>query len=246
MMKAKFISTLLILMIMATISQSQVKTGIDVIRLMKEKYNNSYIQNFTFSQHVVQYKGDSVINKTIWHEAYSSPNQLILKFDTYDSGNGYIFKDDNIYVMKNNKVESKQKDIHDLLVLGFDVYNQPVQVTVDKLTDKGYDLNKVYETEFNGKTVFCVGAEDEKDTSNCFYIEQEHLLFVKMINHTHPRYDEAIFENFKMVQGVYLATKVIFIANNKTIMTEEYFNMDFPEALDAKIFDPDNFEEARW
>lgn len=246
MMKTKLISTLLILMIMATISQSQVKTGIDVIRLMKEKYDNSYIQNFTFSQHVVQYKGDSIINKTIWHEAYRSPNQLILKFDTYDSGNGYIFKDDNIYVMKNNKVESKQRDIHDLLVLGFDVYNQPVQVTVDKLTEKGYDLNKVYETELNGKVVYCVGAESKKDASNCFYIDKEHLLFVKMINHTHSRYDKAVFENFRLVKGTYLATKVVFIANGKPIMTEEYFDMDFPEKLDPKIFDPENFEHASW
>ncbi|PLX10392.1 MAG: hypothetical protein C0597_16815, partial [Marinilabiliales bacterium] len=62
-MKIKFTLTLFIVVIMASISQSQVKSGVDVIRLMKEKYNNSYIQNFTFSQHVVQYKGDSVINK---------------------------------------------------------------------------------------------------------------------------------------------------------------------------------------
>lgn len=245
-MKTKFIITFLILMIMATISQSQVKTGTDVIRLMKEKYNNSYIQNFTFSQHVVQYEGDSVINKTIWHEAYSSPNQLILKFDAYDSGNGYIFKNDHIYVMKNNQVESQQKDIHDLLVLGFDVYNQPVQVTIDKLTEKGYDLNKVYETELNGKAVYCVGAENNNDECTRFYIDQEHLLFVKMINPNHPRYREAIFDQFKMVKGKYLATKVIFIANGKPIMTEEYFDMDFPEKLETKIFDPENFKHASW
>ncbi|PLX15045.1 MAG: hypothetical protein C0597_09300, partial [Marinilabiliales bacterium] len=226
---------------------SQVKTGIYVITLMKEKYNNSYIQNFTFSQHVVQYKGDSVINKTIWHEAYSSVNQLILKFDTYDSGNGYIFKNDMIYVMKNNKVESEQRDIHDLLVLGFDVYNQPVQVTVDKLTEKAYDMSKAYETELNGKAVYCVGAEsDDDNTGNRFYIDKEHLLFVKMINHSHSRYDEAIFDEFKTVKGKYLATKVIFIVDGKPIMTEEYFDMDFPETLDTTIFDPENFEHARW
>lgn len=245
-MKIKFAIILLVFTNMSLMSNSQVRTGTDVIRLMKDKYNNSYIRNFTFSQQVIQYDGDSITHKTIWHEAYSSPNQLIIKFDNYNSGNGYVFNNDSIYIMKNNQVESKYRDIHDLLVLGFDVYTQPVQITIDKLTEKGYDLDKVHETNLLGKDVYCVGTENEKGESNRFYIDKEHLLFIKMINYNHSRYNEAIFDNFKMVNGKYIATKVIFLNNGEPIMIEEYFDMDFPETLDNGIFDPKNFKDAHW
>ncbi len=67
-----------------------------------------------------------------------------------------------------------------------------------------------------------------------------------MINYNHSRYNEAMFDNFKMVKGKYIATKVIFLNNGKPIMIEEYFDMDFPETLDSSIFDPKNFKDARW
>ena len=67
-----------------------------------------------------------------------------------------------------------------------------------------------------------------------------------MINNNHSRYNEAMFDNFKMVKGKYIATKVIFLNNGKPIMIEEYFDMDFPETLDSRIFDPKNFKDAYW
>jgi len=117
--------TLMLLLLVVCSSCNKIKDGKDVIRLMKKEYNNGYLKNFTFSQAVTQYQNDSIIHKAVWHEAYVSPGKLIIKFDDFNSGNGYVFKHDTVYVLKDNEVVKKQRDIHDLLVLGFDVYEQP-------------------------------------------------------------------------------------------------------------------------
>ncbi len=122
---------------------------------MKKGYNNSYLKNFTFSQYISGYENDSVINKTVWHEAYSFPNKIVIKIESFASGNGYIFHTDSVFIMKNNIVVKQYVDIHDLLVLGFDIYEQDFKVTYDKLTEKGYDLSKVCETKINGRDAYC-------------------------------------------------------------------------------------------
>lgn len=242
-MKNKLI---IVLLLFVASSCNKVKDGADVINLMKEKYNNSYFQNFTFSQNVYWYENDSIVRESVWHEAYSSPNKLIIKFDSLNSGAGYIFKQDTVFIMENNLVKAKQRDIHDLLILGFDIYEEPSEVTYNKLIEKGYDLSKVCETKIEGKEAYCVGVENEAEEKNKFYIDKENLVFLKMVNYTHSRYDEAMFTNYKMIKGNYIATRVFFYDEGKIIMSEDYFDIDFPEKIDAKIFDYRFFKEAQW
>ncbi|WP_157493768.1 hypothetical protein [Draconibacterium sediminis] len=244
----KTVSTIILLICISMLSfgEKPVRTGEDVIVLMKEKYAESFVRNLTFSQYVFEYQNGSVVNKTVWHEAYRSPNQLIIKFDSFDSGDGYVFRNDSIYIINNNQVQNKIEDIHDLMVLGFDVYVQPVKLTIDKLTKKGYDISRLYETSLNGKSVYCVGASDDNDDSPRFYVDKERLVFIKMINNNHGRYDEAIFDNYRMINGKYIATEVVFFKNGNPIMKEEYFDIAFPQKLKAKIFDPNYFKGASW
>jgi len=237
---------LLILAVMMSSCETKIESGSDVIYLMKREFNNTYLKHFTFSQYISEYENDSLVNKTIWHEAYSFPNQIVIKCDSLNSGKGYIFKQDTLYVIEHNTLTQKLRDIHDLLVLGFDIYEQPFQITYDKLTEKGYDLSKVCDAKIEGRAAYCVGVEKESDPQNKFYIDKEHLCFVKMISSTHSRYDEAVFADYKMVKGNYIATKVMFYDKGKLIMTEEYFDMDFPDALDSQIFDYKLFKEAKW
>jgi len=171
---------------------------------------------------------------------------LVIKCDSYDSGAGYIFNQDTLYVMKNNCVAMKRRDMHDLLILGFEIYELPFQTLHDKLTEKGYDLSKACETELNGRAVYCIGVDKESDRQNKFYIDKEHLCFVKMMSYTHSRYDEAVFADYKTIQGIFIATKVMFYNKGQLTMLEEYYDMNFPDTLDSKIFDHKLFKEAKW
>ncbi len=86
---------------------------------------------------------------------------------------------------------------------------------------------------------YCVGVENETSEHNKFYIDKEKLCFIKMISYSHSRYSEAVFAGYKMEKGKYIATKVLFYNKGQLVMTEDYFNINFPESLNQKIFEVD-------
>lgn len=218
-------------------------TGFDVVSEMKTKYNNSWYKNFTFSQKVNRYKNDTIFYKGVWHEAYSFPNRLLIKYDSINSGDGLLFCNDTMYVFKNNVVSFKSRRIHDLIVLGLDIYENPEEVTYSKLKELGYDLSKMCETEIEGKMAYCVGVNKPDEENNKFFIDKESLVFLKSIKYRKGDVYETIFSDYKMIDNKYVATKVLFYKNNKLTMDEEYFDIRFPEDINPEIYNPLKFGE---
>ena len=243
----KFRFTFLLLSVVAMMSScNKIEDGSDVIHLMKKKYNNSYIKNFTFSQHVTEYENDSIVHKTVWHEAYSYPHNLIIKFENFDNGSGYVYNRDSLYIMNDHKIDSKMKKANDLIVMGFDVYEQPFEKTSNMLKEMGYDINKFFETEINGKEVYCIGAESETDSLHKFYIDKENLCLIKNVKYYESGIWETVLADYKEINGKTIATSVLFYFNGELSMTEEYYDIKFPDSLDSEIFNPYKFKEAKW
>jgi len=237
---------LVFLTISISSSCDKVESGSDVIQLMKNKYNNSYLTNFTFSQDVYEYENDSITNKTVWHEAYSYPHQLIIKADSFEGGSGYIYNWDSLYIMNDNKVDTRMKKLNYLIVMSFDVYEQPVDKTMQMLTEMGYDANKFFETTLDGREVYCIGAENETDSLHKFYIDKENLNLVKNVKHYESGVWETVMADYKVIDGYNIATTVSFYFNGNLSMKEEYYNIKFPEKINSQIFDYRFFKEAQW
>lgn len=234
-------------MFFAIIAFSQkVNNGRDVIQLMKEKYNNKYMTNFTFSQHILEYENDSLTNKTVWHEAYSYPHRLIIKFDSYDSGKGYVYNNDSLYIMGNNKAETIMPKWNDLILIAFDIYENTVDKTAEMLTEIGYDISKVYETTIDGKVAYCVGAFSEDEKSHKFYVDKEGLYFIKNNKYYESGEWETVFADFETIDGILIATKVLFYHDSSLVMSEDYYDIKFPEKVDNSIYDYQNFEKSEW
>jgi len=226
--------------------QKSPKTGFDVIEIMKATYNNTFYKHFTFAQHVNKYENDSVIGKGIWYEAYSFPNKLILKFDGFDTGNGAIFRNDSIYLFKDSLLVTGYKRLHDLIVLGLDIYELPTEEIYSKIKELGYDLNKMCSATIDGRPMYCIGVTEEQEKANKFYIDKEFLYFVKNTKYQKEDINETVFSNYQTIDGKLVATKILFYKNGQLIMDEEYFDIKFPENLDLSIFEPSNFVNAIW
>jgi len=213
---------------------------------MKEKFNNTYIENFTFSQHLIAYDNDTIKKEEIWHEAYSFLGSLIVKVGSLESDSGYIFHQDTLRIISKNKVSVKMEHVNELTVLGFDISPDPIEKTVKRLTKQGFDLTKVIETKLRGRDVYCVGALSEDEQANKFYIDKENLYFVKCVKIRKHGISEVECTDFKEIGNQPVATKLTFYRNGKLNMTEDYFNIKLPDTIDSKLFDPEFFEHARW
>ncbi len=94
--------------------------------------------------------------------------------------------------------------------------------------------------------MYVVGALEGDETSNQFWIEKDRLLFVKMIqNFGENRIQEVIFDKYEALEDGWIAPEVRFYTNGKMTLLEEYSKIE-TRNLNAEIFDPKRFTEAKW
>src|SRR5579884_3584379 len=119
----KFIAIAALLTFHAAHAQA-IRNGEDLLRAMHERYKNSWYQTVTFVQKSTTYKADGTASAETWYEAAEIPGKLRIDIGPARDGNGYLFVDGTLTVIKDNKVAATHKDTNMLLVLGFDVYRQ--------------------------------------------------------------------------------------------------------------------------
>lgn len=84
---------------------------------------DKFYKTLCFSQQISRFKEDTVYSTEVIHEAYKSPGNLILKFRSWDSGDGLVFANDSLYTINDGIVDKIEYHFHDILVLGIDLYN---------------------------------------------------------------------------------------------------------------------------
>lgn len=237
--------TLVVLVLFGYWAEAQIlpASGRDLVRLMYEKNKGRFYSTLTFSQKVFNYRNDSVISTDVWHEAYSSPSNLILKFGSWDSGNGVVFAKDSLYSFESGMLKSQKKRVHDLLVLGFDINNVAPEVMIPRIVGIGYNLNRIDKSMCMGRKAWVVGNPDTK----CFWVDMETLLFLKMVDKTGDNPRSVEFSKYEEVDGHPVATEIRFYKNNgRLYMVESYFNVRPNASVNADIFNPAKFAGSRW
>lgn len=228
--------------------QKNIESGIEVLSMMQERYDGKWYKNFTFTQETIFYgKNEEVVRTQAWYEAMNLPGKLAIKFDTKDSGNGILFNDGTQYGYVDGQKIQEFPTVHDLLVLGFDVYHQSVDSTANQLLVRGYDLEKVYEDEWQGREVYVVGVDEADSTKSQFWIDSERLVFVRNITIGRGNtIQEVQFNNYEKLGEGWVSPEVIFKANGMLGLVEKYSEMEIPDTLNPDIFDPEKFAEAEW
>ena len=218
-------------------------TGKDLIGMMYNANRGNWYSTLLFSQEVLNYRNDSLISTDVWHEAYLSPSKLILKFTSWESGAGVLFANDSLYSFKDGKQQSVRYRMHDLIVLGFDVNNIAPEATVARAEKMGYDLSKITSSTCMGHSAWVVG-----DTASlCFWVDKKSLLFLKMHRGVGENVRDVEFAKYESVEGYPVATEIRFYsAGGKLNMVERYFNVRPNIPVDATIYDPKRFVEAKW
>lgn len=232
---------LLLLLIAAPAFASKIKNGEQLIAAMHKKYEKKWYKTLTFVQKNTQYKPDGTTQNSIWYEAMNAPGKLRVDFDPLEKGEGIMFADGMQHSFKDGKLARSSPLVHPLMVLGFDVYLQPVEKTVSQLKELKIDLTVLREDTWQDRPVYVVGAKAGDLRSAQFWIDKKNLYFVKMIQPAGKNQDhvqETQFNKYQQVKGGgWVSPEVVFLVDGKKSFMEEYSDIQTDVALGANLFD---------
>jgi hypothetical protein len=221
------------------------KDGIEVITRMRERYLGKWYRTLTFVQKTTLPDG----KVETWYEAAELPGKLRIDIAPLEGKNTILFRNDTLYDFKGGTLAESKPLIHPLMVLGFDVYAQPVDTTIRQLRALGFDLTKVHESTWQGRPVYVVGAAAGDSVSRQFWIDRERLYFVRMVEpgkqDPSARVETQFNKYIPMGRG-WLETEVRFLVNGETRMLEEYTEPKADVKLDPAIFDPGRWVPPGW
>ena len=221
--------------------------GAGVVRAMNARYAGKWYSTLTFSQTTTITRPTGTLVQT-WLEAAKLPGRL--RIDTDSLGQtGVIYTGDSSYSFSAGKLAGVRPGRNDLLVLGFDVYAQPPEVTIAVLRGGGVDMSKMHRTTWEGRPVFVVGAAEGDWTSKQFWVDEERLLFVRLLQQTTlqtgPRSDDIRFQKYVAHGGGWVAEEVVMLSDGKPRLHEEYANVRINVKLADGLFDPKMWAEMK-
>ncbi|HSD47975.1 MAG TPA: hypothetical protein VLB87_15210 [Pyrinomonadaceae bacterium] len=234
---------------MPAASPAKISNTNELVQAMQKKYGKSWYKTATFVQETVNYQPDGTSKSETWYEAMSVPGSLRIDFTPTSEGNGILFTGGKIYVFKNGKVDSTRPFEHPLLILGFDIYRAPASEVMSKLEALKFDLSQFREDTWQGRPVYVVGAKAGDSRSPQFWIDQEHLYFVRMLRGAGKdgtQTQETQFNKYQKLGGGWIAPEVIFLLDGKVVTTEKYSEMRADVKLDPKLFDPQFWTTVHW
>jgi hypothetical protein len=210
--------------------------GATVIRRMHDRYAGQWYPHLTFRQRSDFYAEGAVSRTETWYEALSVPGRLRISIGDVSGKNGILFRADSQYVYQEGALAAARPTIHPLLVLGFDVYGQSPERTVEQLRRLGMKLDQVGTTSDEGHTYWRVGDADEGGE---FWIDPETLTFDRLIRVT-PAGARTVtrFLDYEQMAGGWVAKRVEFTTDGALTLVETYHDLETPPSLPAAIYQP--------
>jgi len=220
------------------------KNGEELIAQMRQRYAGKWYRTVTFVQKTTL--PDKV---ETWYEALQLPGKLRIDVAPLDSMKAILFRNDSIYQIEGGQVKDSAAFVHPLMVLGFDVYEDPVEKTVERLKGLNFDLSKLYQSTWQGRPTYVVGAAPGDTTSPQFWIDAERLYFVRSLEPSKKNpsvINDTRFGNYVRLAGGWLELEVLFLANGEQRVKEEYSKPKANVKLDPAIFEPHPWIAPGW
>lgn len=219
-----------------------------LLAAMRARYDDSWYETLTFVQKSTYLRPDGSVNRVeTWYEAAMVPGRLRIDIGEPSRGTGALYRNDSVYVLDRGRIADRRRGRNPLLVLGFDVYRQPVAKTMAQLRAENIDLSVLRTARLGGRDMYVVGAGPNDSTSNQFWVDAERLLFVRLIQ-TNPqtkRTADTRFERYVRHGGGWVAEEVRVLVGGRMVFHEEYSKVRVNVALDSALFVPEKWSTAK-
>ena len=209
------------------LSVIQITTPRELLTAMHARYDGKWHRTLTFLQHNTEHHPDSTVGHSTWREWLQAPGKLRIEFQPADSGNGVLFANDSVFSFQFDSLRGSRPFVHPLLVLGFDVYTQPVERTVAQLQQppRVFDLSVLSEGTWDGRLVFVRMLEPApRDTAKTA---------------------DTRFNKYSAVDGGWVSAEVAFLVDGRQQFLEQYDEIQTNVTLPAALWDARQWKAAR-
>ncbi|MEQ1762047.1 MAG: hypothetical protein ABL984_02770 [Pyrinomonadaceae bacterium] len=223
---------------------ADIKNGEELIAAMHKRYVGKWYKTLTFVQKTTNYKPDGTSTVATWYEAMSLPGSLRIDFDPTDKGDGLLFSGGKIHSFRDGKLAGGRPFVHPLMVLGFDIYGQPAETTIEQVKGIGIDLSVIHEEKWQGRDVYVVGAKQGDLAMPQVWVDKKNLYFVRLFQLSgkdKKNVQETQFNKYIKVKGGWVAPEVIFNVDGKRTTLEEYTDIQADIDLSADLWNPEKW-----
>jgi hypothetical protein len=221
--------------------------GRELLQKMHDRYAGKWYHTLTFVQQNTLTHVDGSTEHSVWKEYAAIPGRLRIDFQPGDSGNGVMFANDSQYTFAHDSLREAAAFVHPLMVLGFDVYAQPVERTAAQLAGLKINLTVSHNDIWHGRPILVIGARDGDLRSRQFWVDKERLVFVRMMQPARDstRTSDVRFEDYRPVGPAWVSARVEFLTDGQQRWLEEYHDIKTDVALPDALFDPRRWKESR-
>jgi hypothetical protein len=215
--------------------------GGDVVAAMRARYAGKWYKTLTFQQKTSRLLPNGTWRVETWYEAMRVPGRLRIDFDPVSAGNGVLYARDSQFVASNGRVIQSGPGLNDLLLLGFDVYENSSARTQSLLRRQGIDMSRVHETTFDGRPMVVIGALRGDLRRKQAWIDAERLYFVRLLEPTRAdssKVQDIRFVNYERRGDGWIAPRVEIYNDGKLVFYEDYSFIRTDVPLDESLFDP--------
>jgi hypothetical protein len=215
-------------------------TGEAILNAMHDRYAKSWYHTLTFTQTTEQRTpADTMTSKQIWKEVALLPGRLWVDI-ARPAGEVYaMYLGDSLFIWNKDSVLSRIQSPNIFLIMGFDVYAQPVARTLAALGADGYPMSPVREDTWQGRPVYVIGAAAGDTHSHQLWIDKDRLLFLRAIEPSSQDSTKSLdyrFAGYVQVPGGWVAEDVQLYLGDKLIQREEYYDVRTNVPVDSSIF----------
>jgi hypothetical protein len=199
---------------------------------MHDRYGGKWYHTVVFVQDNTLYNADgSVQGHSKWDHHFSLPGTLRIDFEPLSAGNGVLLRNDSQYVFQAGKLQTAGPRVLSLLVLAFDVYLLPPDRTIALIGGLNFDLSKLRQDKWQGRSVYVVGDEKRQ-----FWVDRENLYTVRVIEGDSVHTRDVQFNKYRRLGDGWIAPEVMMYQDGKPQRLEEYQDPKADVPVDPKLF----------
>lgn len=244
-MRRSFIAGMMIVLGTAAplsmVAQPVPPDGAELIRQMHDRYVGKWYRTLSFTQATQRRTpADTMVSET-WYETMKLPGRLRIDVGGSPGDPVILYARDSVYVKRGARLSPGRPGRNPLLILGFDVYTQPVERSVGALRDEGFDLKKIHDGSWQGRRVFIVGATSGDTVSRQFWVDAERMVFVRMIGPPAPGQsgaEEVRFDAYQPAGRGWLSTLVTASRGGRLVQKEQYSDVKVDPPVSDDMLDP--------